>query len=132
MYEEGISSSMQIFSSFTTGSNIAAVTSSETSDYIAAHLLNSSGTMNQQMNQIHTQLWVALLLNEIEAFANWRRTGFPELIPINYPGNQTGGSIPRRLRYSENEIGSNSANYAAAVARQGPDEFTTRVWWDKP
>ncbi|MYH08514.1 MAG: SusD/RagB family nutrient-binding outer membrane lipoprotein, partial [Rhodothermaceae bacterium] len=43
----------------------------------------------------------------------------------------TGGTIPRRLRYRENEAVANPDNYNAAIAAQGPDEFTTRVWWDR-
>jgi len=80
---------------------------------------------------INEQIWAAVLLNEYEAYANWRRTGFPTLTPINYPGNQSGGQIPRRLRYRENEAVANATNYSAAIATQGPDEFATRMWWDK-
>ena len=72
------------------------------------------------LKMINEQLWAAVLLNEYEAFANWRRTGYPELVPVNYPGNVTGGTIPRRLRYRENEAVANPDNYNAAVAAQGP------------
>ena len=98
---------------------------------MAVNAFNPAGTMDQKMAQIHTQMWVALFMNEIEAYANWRRTGYPALVPVNYPGNVTGGTIPRRLRYNEGEISANAENYRAAVAQQGVDEFTTRVWWDK-
>ena len=72
----------------------------------------------------------ATFLNEYETFANWRRTGFPDLTPVDYPGNVTGGTIPRRMIYSPNESVTNEENYNAAVARQGADLLTTRVWWD--
>lgn len=83
------------------------------------------------LEQINTQYWAATFLNEYEAFANWRRTGFPVLTPVNYPGNVTGGTIPRRLTYPTSEQSNNAENYAAAVAAQGPDVLTTRVWWDR-
>ena len=83
------------------------------------------------MKQIHTQFWVSLFMNNIEVYANWRRTGYPELTPTNYPGNQTGGVIPRRLRYPESEANLNTEAYNAAVRAQGPDLFITRIWWDK-
>ena len=67
----------------------------------------------------------------IESFSNWRRTGYTELTGYNYPGNETGGVIPRRSRYSSVEPTLNTKNYEAAVAAQGPDLFTTRIWWDK-
>ncbi len=85
----------------------------------------------QGMKMINEQIWAAVVLNEYEAFANWRRTGYPELTPVNYPGNITGGTIPRRLRYRENEAVANPVNYSAAVDAQGADELTTRMWWDK-
>ena len=40
------------------------------------------------------------------------------------------GTIPRRMSYSTSEQTNNPANYEEAVSRQGPDELTTRVWWD--
>jgi hypothetical protein len=70
-------------------------------------------------------------MDEYEAWSNWRRTGYPVLKPTNYPGNITGGTIPRRMEYSTVEQFSNAVNYKAAVARlQGGDELTSRVWWD--
>ncbi|MBT6169517.1 MAG: SusD/RagB family nutrient-binding outer membrane lipoprotein, partial [Flavobacteriaceae bacterium] len=42
-----------------------------------------------------------------------------------------GGTIPRRLIWPMGEESTNADNYKAAVAAQGPNDFTTRVWWDK-
>lgn len=94
-----------------------------------AHPL-AAGSMPQQMEQIHTQYWAACFMNSYEAYANWRRTGYPILTPTNYPGNETGGIIPRRLRYPQSEASVNAIQYNAAVQSQ-PDLFTTRIWWDK-
>lgn len=82
--------------------------------------------------QIENEMFIlcASTLNGFEGWANWRRTGLPALTPTNYPGNATNGTIMRRLIYPVSEQGQN-ANYAAAVAAQGPDLFTTRMWWDK-
>jgi hypothetical protein len=38
--------------------------------------------------------------------------------------------IPRRFFYSTTELSANSENVEAAIARQGPDNFGTRVYWD--
>ncbi|KGO86566.1 hypothetical protein Q765_10090 [Flavobacterium rivuli WB 3.3-2 = DSM 21788] len=88
--------------------------------------------LNAKLNAIHTEIYLvnAVTFNHIEAWANWRRTGFPALTPVNPPGNETNGVIPRRLKYSANEYGVNGANVAEAINRQGPDLFTTKVWWD--
>jgi hypothetical protein len=83
-----------------------------------------------KMRLIGEQYWMATYLNHIESWANWRRTGYPVLVPTSDPNNDTNGTIPRRLRYYEDEIGSNPQNYATAIARQGEDRLTTRIWWD--
>lgn len=97
---------------------------------IDAYLLANPFDPANALEQINTQYWAATFLNEYESFANWRRTGFPTLVPVNYPGNETNGTIPRRLTYSEGEQSNNTENYNAAIAAQGPDVLTTRVWWD--
>jgi len=52
-------------------------------------------------------------------------------VPVNFPGNVTNGTIPRRFRYPTSEYSVNSANLAEAIKRQGQDTFTTKIWWDK-
>jgi len=80
------------------------------------------------LKQIAVQKWIALFTDGGQAWAEWRRTCQPNtLVPgpaaiVNY--------IPRRFYYSTTEISANSANLAAAVARQGPDNFGTRMYWD--
>ncbi len=123
-YSNGVRAAMEYLAMY---GDAGAISSDDIDAYLAANPYDAS----VGMKMINEQLWSAVLLNEYEAFANWRRTGYPELTPINFPGNVTGGTIPRRLRYRENEAVANPDNYAAAVAGQGPDELTTRVWWDK-
>jgi hypothetical protein len=108
----------------------SSVSPSAANAYLAANPF-VPGTFDQDMKQIHTQFWASLFMNNMEVYANWRRTGYPVLIPVNYPGNATGGTIPRRLPYPQSEASLNTVNYKAAVAAQGPDLFTTHVWWDK-
>ena len=84
------------------------------------------------LQQINEQYWVAGFMDENECFANWRRSGYPLLTPVNYPGNITGGNIPRRFTYPQSEASTNTANYTAAASRlPGGDKMTSRVWWDK-
>ena len=91
----------------------------------------SGGTLAQKLEAINTQYYIASLLDGYESFANWRRTGYPVLTPVNFPGNVTGGTIPRRLQYPASENGVNGSNLEVAIGRQGNNNFTTRVWWDK-
>jgi len=108
------------------------LTDADGAAYLAANPYPTSGTLDAKLEAIHTEYWMVTgsLFNHIEAWSNWRRTGLPRLVPVNYPGNETGGQIPRRLRYSQGEYGVNP-NIDVANTRQGPDVFMTRIWWDK-
>jgi hypothetical protein len=85
-----------------------------------------------ELRAIDTQLWVALLLNGPEAYANWRRTGFPLLVPA-ITGESTATTTPRRFEYplTETEQNATNINKAIAAIEGGIDDWTKRVWWDK-
>lgn len=80
------------------------------------------------LEKIMTQKWVHLYLNGYESWSDWRRTGFPTLAAAP-GGNQP--TIPRRQGYPTNERSINGKSYTEAVTRQGADNLSTRVWWDK-
>lgn len=85
----------------------------------------------KEMEQISTQLWVTYLFNSIEAYSNWRRTGFPVLIPITAPDSETGGVTPKRFYYPNDELQKNEANYLDALSRTGgKNDWLNKVWWD--
>lgn len=90
----------------------------------------AAASNDDKLRLIGEEYWAATWLNDIESWANWRRTGFPVLIPTQDPGAFEANEIPRRLRYWEAEIGDNPENYEAARARIGGDLLMTRVWWD--
>jgi hypothetical protein len=84
------------------------------------------------IKQIAIQRWIHLFVNGYEAWAEWRRIGYPILIAA--PG-ANGNNIPRREAYPTIERSNNTVNYDAAVAAfpyGGTDGLNTRVWWDKP
>ena len=122
-YSNGVRAAMEHLSMY----GASATVSTEAIDqYLTDHPFNEAAGMQM----IGEQYWMATFLDEYEAWANWRRTGYPILVPVTYPGNITDGQIPRRMRYYENEYGNNGASINEALDRQGPDEFTTRMWWD--
>lgn len=129
LYENGIRSAMKQWAIIAPGDGL--ISDLQINTYINYHKLNTSGTFADQMNQIYTQFWVALFPDAQEAFSSYRRTGYPALIPVNYVGNATGGKIFRRMLYPLSEQNLNRVAYDAAVARQGADDFMTRIWWDK-
>lgn len=126
-YDNAVRGSMEIEAIYPGG---IRVNPADIETYLVANPF-LAGTFNEQMNQIHTQFWVSLFMNNLEVWSNYRRTGYPALIPTNYTSNETGGKIPRRVPYPSSEASTNTVNYNEAIQRQGADLFTTRVWWDK-
>jgi hypothetical protein len=124
LYENGIRAHMEQLAIHDANMSIAT---EDINDYIAAHPLD----MTNAIEQINTQYWVASLFNAQEAFANFRRSGFPALESNPYPQSAIGNGFIRRLTYHTSEYTNNIENLNAAVSRQGPDMLDTRVWWDK-
>lgn len=122
-YNAGVTAAMQFLTQYNAS---AVVTDVQVADYLAANPYDPAA--GEQM--IGEQYWIASFLDWYEVWSNWRRTGYPELIPVNYPGNATGGVIPRRMLYPAHEASNNANNYADAISRQGINTFLTKVWWD--
>lgn len=99
--------------------------------YLSQNLFEKAAGMDAKMEVLGEAYWVTTFMNGYESYANWRRTGYPKLTPVNYPQNESNGQIPRRLAYATDEYTINRANVDEAVARQGADNITTRIWWDK-
>lgn len=95
----------------------------------------------KHLEQIITQKYIALFPEGQEAWTEFRRTGYPKIIP--YARNNSGGAIDtrqqiRRLNYPASEYRTNDANVNAAVdllngesSQAKGDNGGTRVWWDK-
>ena len=100
---------------------------------LAAYLANANValTAGTEIQKIATQKWLALYPNGLQAWFEWRRTGFPVLTPTPYATN-TSKQIPRRYVYGIRQYSLNKANTEEAAARIGGDSQDTRVWWDKP
>lgn len=116
-YEDGVKASLAQWGVSTADSN--------------AYLLETAVVFNAAtaMNQIAEQKWLALFYQPYEAWAEWRRLDYPVLTPA--VDALVGNSIPVRHGYPTAEPNQNKANYEAAVAAQGPDELSTKLWWDK-
>jgi hypothetical protein len=98
---------------------------------IDTYLSNNPIDANKALEQINVQYWIASFLNGPEAFANFRRSGFPRLSPNPFPGKGIKGNFINRLTYPNAEISVNKLNVDQAVGRQGADDLDTKVWWDK-
>lgn len=96
---------------------------------------DDAATMEQKLERIITQKWIAIYPLSNEAWAEFRRTGYPKLAPV--VENRSGGIIPngsfaKRLSFSSREYQDNLVNVRAAInLLGGPDNQNTKLWWDK-
>ena len=83
------------------------------------------------LKPIAIQQWIAYYPDGLQAWSNWRRTGYPVLTPAPDAVN-TSKQIPRRYTYPTTQYSSNAANVKEAAGRmQGGDTQDARVWWDQ-
>lgn len=89
----------------------------------------------KQLEQIITQKWLANYPNGHEAWAEYRRTGFPKLyarINSDNPDSPK-DAVVRRTPYVDSEKQTNLAAVNEAIKLLGgADNSATRLWWDKP
>lgn len=98
---------------------------------------DESASTAVKQERILIQKWIANWMLGNEAWADYRRTGYPHLLPTPEEGNLSGGIVDnvlgaRRMPYPQNEYISNSQNVQQAVSDMlgGPDNYATRIWWD--
>lgn len=83
-------------------------------------------------NQIGRQKWVALYMQGLQGWIEWRRLDFDGLVEEPAAGSLIDEvSIPVRYTYPNEEQSLNAANYAEAVGSLDEgDTQASRVWWD--
>lgn len=125
-YNNGVRAAMTYLSQYAPEMEVTVAAADA---YLAAHPYNPT----DGLRIINNQYWLLTdtMLDFYEAWSNWRRTGYPELTPVNYPNSATNGQIPRCFPYPTSEAATNTANYNTAHnAVPGGDNLIGRVWWD--
>jgi len=128
-YANGVIAAMESLAQF---ASVGTISNATAAAYAAAHPLDES-SLNASLKMINEQYWVTTgsLFNFIETWSNWRRSGYPVLDPVSYPGQFSVNTIPRRVPYQSGEAANNPQNYADAVGRlSNGDTFGSRIWWD--
>lgn len=96
-----------------------------------ANYLNQAAVQYDATNyarSIGTQKWIAFYGQGLDAFAEWRRLDYPVLTAG--PATVLDGKLPSRFFYPGTEQSLNGNSYQAAIAVQGKDLLTTKLWFD--
>jgi len=95
-----------------------------------------TATFEQSLQRIITQKWLAIYPDGEEAWAEFRRTGYPKIFNVLPADNTSGGIIkagayPERLPFAADEDQTNPKGVAEGVQELGgPDNAATKLWWD--
>lgn len=154
LYEKGVSLSFEQWGAGSADSYLASNSEPKSLSYTDPSGANSYGTnakfvaiaakwdatasKDEMQQRIITQKWIANWMLGNEAWADFRRTGYPFLMPATDAGNKSGSIITdleagaRRMPYPTDEFISNKVNveYAVANLLKQPNTYASRVWWD--
>lgn len=136
-YEKGIDASLKHWSVI----NGAELDQATINSYIAS--VNS--VVNAET--VATQKYIHLYMQGTEAWAEYRRTGYPKtllkpgensynkagtIIKFN-PLSETKGDLPGRVKYPTNESSLNPDGFNKAVAKltDGTNNYYSKMYWDK-
>ncbi|MBN2486883.1 MAG: SusD/RagB family nutrient-binding outer membrane lipoprotein [Bacteroidales bacterium] len=148
-YEKGVAASFVL----------RGLSEAEASDYLAStatpanyidynnHANNYSATTAitpkwddaKALEQIITQKWIAVFPLGAEAWAEFRRTGFPKLVipknmesSANFDGTLKAGEFLKRMPYPSNilSISPDQATLAISSYLNGKDDAAQKLWWD--
>lgn len=104
---------------------------------------NANGDKEKQLQLIITQKWIANFPLSNEAWAEYRRTGYPKLFPVrvnNSDGNIDTNEQIRRSIYGATPYDTNEAelnkgiellNQENSSTKFSGDHGGTRLWWDR-
>lgn len=135
-YKKGIDASIKHWAS------LASLTIDQTT--IDNYIVAVSGTVNAET--VATQKYIALYIQGTEAWAEYRRTGYPNTLlkPGEYTYNKSGtkiiftalsetkGDLPARVKYPTNESTLNATGFNAAVEKLSDktNNYYSKMYWD--
>jgi hypothetical protein len=114
---------------FASGTGVTTSVGQNTANTIPA---SSKAATANKIDRIALQRYIALYPDGGQSWAEWKRTGIPQLQPT---AEALGKQIPRRYVYPLNERAYNPDAVKTAEGKMpysGADNQDSRVWWDKP
>lgn len=94
-----------------------------------ASVAGSTATTTTGLQRIQLQQYLAYYPLGSQGWANWRRTGFPDIKKTIYAISNR--EIPRRLTYGTLEYSLNLEQVTQAASSMGGDNQDVKVWWDR-
>jgi len=136
LWKQAIKASMDEIGVFVTrsgGKN--TISTDEQNAYIAA-LPAFGSNKEEQLRSIMVQKWIALYPNSVEAWAEQRRTGYPDYASkiLTYPAVSASsgvsvGNIIQRIPYPQNEYNTNAINVPAEFADYNAKNMEKGISW---
>lgn len=133
-YENGIRAS---FDQLRTEAPKGSYTTANDDTYLTTGKVvwNESDDFETKLEKIIAQKWVGIYPNAEEAWAEFRRTGYPAFSPVKQSLESTinaaNGEFIKKLRYVDNELTNNGLNANNPSLNGGKgDGVSVRVWWD--
>ena len=129
-YEQGVTLALQMYN----GADGVTIDAADIADYLAEPGVAWGTTANgveSNYELVYEQKWLALYTNGPEAYAELRRTGYPDEVTIGPDAEYA--FVPGRVPYPDVEQSLNADELAAARQAQGiagTDGYQGRMWWD--
>ncbi len=143
LYEQGITISLQqwgvtdqnVINDYLASTKLPAAPGDyHTSPAVASTPIAWSSVEVTQREQIGVQKWLAIFPDGMEAWAEFRRSGYPEmydLIQSEDSDNLPVGTFIKRMPYPLTEETNNLVELNKGRALLGgPDNAATKLWWD--
>lgn len=145
LYEQGVTVAMQergaSIGSYLSGTNGPAdytdpsnSSNNATAVTTISPKFDTGATLEENLERIMIQKWLATFPSGWEAWADIRRTGYPKFFPVvnNRSSVVNTARGMRRIPYPQSEYNTNDANVRAAVVLLGgADNAATDLWWAK-
>lgn len=134
-YEAAVTASCEKWGEFASfvelaeGEEPADITPEDIEEFLSSDLASWDGHDSKQQ-LIGDQKYLALFWMGMEAYHEYRRTGYPELTIGE--GTINDHILPTRFAYPVNSVATNADNVQVALDRMGGEnDMKTPVWWSK-
>ncbi len=129
LFEDAMRASFEKVNDIASGASAPAISDGDIDDYVDAVMAKyDAADDNGKLELIMTEKWIASFGFAMDAYTDYRRTGFPVLYDPNtddLPFTVTSRQYPVSLAYNSNSL---NLNQSAPVAQK--NVTTDRVFWD--